>query len=142
MLSESSLIELSIFRFGVRVFYCRVRVSQTQVRARVRVFPESGFSSRVRVRVRSGFRSMPFTTSFPDVPTVRSMYTYCNDDLRKSSRVVCLTRRVTCLLNLHNAHCKITLISLNHSESFNINIISKASLFYLNLLLNPINCVL
>ena len=45
MLSESSFIELSIFRFGVRVFYCRVRVSQTRVRARVRVFPESGFSS-------------------------------------------------------------------------------------------------
>ena len=45
MLSESSFIELSIFRFGVRVFYCRVRVSQTQVQARVRVFPESGFSS-------------------------------------------------------------------------------------------------
>ena len=45
MVSESSFIELSIFRFGVRVFYCRVRVSQTRVRARVRVFPESGFSS-------------------------------------------------------------------------------------------------
>ena len=59
MLSESSFIELSIFRFGVRVFYCRVRVSQTRVRARVRVFLESGFSSRVRVRVRFGFRSMP-----------------------------------------------------------------------------------
>ena len=43
-----------------------------------------------------------FTTSFPDVPTVRSMYTYCNDDLRKSSRVVFLKRRVICLLNLHN----------------------------------------
>ena len=84
-----------------------------------------------------------FTTSFPDVPTVRSMYTYYNDDLRKSSRVVCLKRRVICLLNVHNARCKITLIPLdNHSESFNINIISKASLFYLNLLLNPVNCVL
>ena len=70
-----------------------------------------------------------FTTSLPDVPTVRSMYTYCNDDLRKSSRVVCLKRRVICLLNLYNARCKITLISLNHSELFNINIISKASLF-------------
>ena len=45
MLSESRLIESSIFRFGVRVFYCRVRVSQTRVRARVRVIPESGFSS-------------------------------------------------------------------------------------------------
>ena len=45
MVSESSFIELSIFRFGVRVFYCRVRVSQTRVRARVRVSPESGFSS-------------------------------------------------------------------------------------------------
>ena len=45
MLSESSFIESSIFRFGVRIFYCRVRVSQTRVRARVRVFPESGFSS-------------------------------------------------------------------------------------------------
>ena len=44
-LSESSFIESSIFRLGVRVFYCRVRVSQTRVRARVRVFPESGFSS-------------------------------------------------------------------------------------------------
>ena len=31
------------------------------------------------------------------------MHTYCNDDLRKSSRVICL-------LNLHNARCKITLI--------------------------------
>ena len=38
MLSESSVIELSIFRFGVRVFYCRVRVSQMRVQARVRVF--------------------------------------------------------------------------------------------------------
>ena len=82
------------------------------------------------------------TTSFPDIPTIRSMYTYCNDDLRKSSRVVCLKRRVICSLNLHNARCKITLIPLNHSESFNINIISKASLFYLNLLLNPVNCML
>ena len=62
MLSESSFIELSIFRFGVRVFYCRVRDSQTRVRARVRVFPESGFFSRVRVR--SGFRSMPFLCRF------------------------------------------------------------------------------
>ena len=44
MLSESSFIESGIIRFGVRVFYCRVRVSQTRVRARVRVFPESGFS--------------------------------------------------------------------------------------------------
>ena len=45
MLSESSFIESSIFLFRVRVFYCRVRISQTRVRARVRVFPESGFSS-------------------------------------------------------------------------------------------------
>ena len=45
LLSESSFIESSIFRFGVRVFYCRARVSQTRVRARVRVFPKSGFSS-------------------------------------------------------------------------------------------------
>ena len=30
----------------------------------------------------------------------------------------------------------------NHSESFNTNIISKASLFYQNLLLNPVNFVL
>ena len=45
LLSESSFIESSIFRFGVRVFYCRARVSQTRVRARVRVFLKSGFSS-------------------------------------------------------------------------------------------------
>ena len=45
MLSESSSIKSSILRFGVRVFYCRVRVSQRRVRAGVRVFPESGFSS-------------------------------------------------------------------------------------------------
>ena len=54
MLSEFSFIELSIFRFGVRVFYCRVRVSQTRVRARVRVFPESGFSSPVRCHRKFG----------------------------------------------------------------------------------------
>ena len=70
------------------------------------------------------------------------MYTYCNDDLRNnSSRVVCLKRRVICLPNLHNARCKITLISLSHSESFNINIISKASLFHLNLLLRILSTV-
>ena len=56
MLSESSFIELSIFRFGVRVFYCRVRVfycrvrvSQTRVRARVRVFFSGPSPSPVRV---------------------------------------------------------------------------------------------
>ena len=36
---------IQYFRLGVRIFYCRVRVSQTRLRARVRVFPESGFSS-------------------------------------------------------------------------------------------------
>ena len=55
MLSESSFIESSILRFGVRVFYCRVRVSQTRVRARVRVFPESGFSSGPSPSTSPGF---------------------------------------------------------------------------------------
>ena len=38
-------IESGIYRLVVRVLYCWVRVSQTRVRARVRVFPKSGFSS-------------------------------------------------------------------------------------------------
>ena len=56
---------IQYFRFGVRVFYCRVGFLKRESEHEFGFFPSPGFlwvRVQVRVRVRSGFRSMPLTS--------------------------------------------------------------------------------